>query len=357
MKELLNFWILAVFVFGCLTTARGAERVTAEGGCPDLIHEPVSAVYRGTPAEITATVECPTGTLGKVFLQVRLTEVGKPVELEMTKGVDDVYSVTVPASMFAGLARFWYYVDARGSDSDGEDTMAQTRWHAVLVLDPIAAGGMDSPPPAPASSYGKAFGWFVGGAAAVGAAFIIEHNSGNYHSPGAPQQDPSDNGTGSGDQDEDDQDDRNRSRRNRNSAPSTPDPISSPGGGGEGPCSVTGNEQVSLGETSPCSETAIQVFICGHCVGATLRVETSWGPSSEVVGLTRRSNRNRNANETAPCSPTLPPVFYLPKPYLDPIVAGSQTISVYANGQLIGQFLWPSSADVAECIYIDSGGI
>ncbi len=349
-----RYIVIIVAALATMTLAtRAAERVTAEGGCPDLNHDPILAVYRGTPAEISATIECPVGTLGKVYLQVRLTDVGKPVEIEMRKGVNDAYEAKVPASMIAGLPRFWYYVDARGTNEDGEETMAQTRWHAVSILDPIVAADLSQPPKVAAAEggSGSAFGWFIGGAAAVGAGFVIDHNQSGYHAAGERSA-PDDTASGG----------RRRMVLDRNGhsadspAPSVSPPPPPAGGGGGGgppspppPCGLTGLENAALGNTSACSGSGnLNVIVCGYCSGAEITVETSWGPSGNMT-TSRRGGRGRTGLAPDDCNPGAPPLFSLPKPSPRPTDPEVETISIYVNGTLIKQFQWPSAADLSGC--------
>jgi hypothetical protein len=90
------------------------EKVSAPGGCPTVTHVPVVSVLRGTPAVITAKVECPEGDVVKVTLYVRLTDLGKPSPVSMTGEGNAVYKAIIPVSMVHGVSRFWYYIDAQG---------------------------------------------------------------------------------------------------------------------------------------------------------------------------------------------------------------------------------------------------
>ncbi|HMP77099.1 MAG TPA: hypothetical protein PKE12_12460 [Kiritimatiellia bacterium] len=298
-------------VSASLAWAAESEIVSAPGGCPAIEHVPVVNVVRGTPAVITAKVVCPGGELSEVLLQVRLTDLGKPSPMAMTGDGDGIYSATVPVSMVQGLTRFWYYIDARGRDASGAPTSVETTWKPVNIVQhgnvkEGASGGI-----------GKKAGWIAaGGAAVVAAALIVDNNSGGG----------SGGGGGGGD--------------------ANLPPVNPAGGGGGGSsdspaegCTRTYLEQVSLGNTSPCSESSgIDVYVCNNCPDATISAVTSWGVVRTFQPKLPRSCGNSE------------PVFTLPYPEGFPEAPESETIRVFINGQLIRQFAWPGIDEYYNCL-------
>lgn len=168
-------FLLAV---GLVAGARGAsaaepEKVSAPGGCPTVTHIPIVSVVRGTPAVITAKVECPTGEVVEVTLYVRLTDAGKPSPLGMQGQGDALYKAVVPVSMVQGVSRFWYYIDTKGmgDEEQGDPGVAQTRWHPVNIIEhgelsEGAAGGGK-----------KAVLWLLAAGGAGGAYAVYDHNN------------------------------------------------------------------------------------------------------------------------------------------------------------------------------------
>lgn len=304
---------LSLALAGSVCAAK-PERVTAEGGCPSISHVPVVSVLRGTPAIITATVECQTGELGEVLLQIRLTDAGKPSPISMNGEGNGLYRATVPVSMVQGVTRFWYYVDVKGKNAAGDDTTAQTRWHPVNIIE---HGETDNGGGGPGGRAGLYL--LAGGAAAVGGALIIEHN--NNDGSGNNK-----NGTG-----ETPPPSTSSSDENKSSEESSDD---------DSPCKTTGAEQASIDNTSPCYESGdIRVFVCGNCPDADITAIASWGAARHASNVPKRN-----------CALNNQPVLLLPKPDYFPEGPGSETISIFVNGDLIQQFSWPSTDDYYNCL-------
>lgn len=293
-------------LFAASVSARAAEaeKWVAEGGCPVIEHVPLAQVLRGTPAVITAKIECPGGQLTEVLLQIRLIDGGQSTsQIKMTGKGDGMYQATVPVSLVRGIARFWYYIDTKGRTASGEESILQTGWKPVNIID---HGSLESG--------GRKAGWYwlAGGAALVGGAIAIENNndSGGGGSESPPPPNPSGGGPTS-------------------STGSTPPP-----------CTLSGAEAAALsGNTSPCfGGPDLDIAVCGTCPGAVVRVIASWG-----------AVRQRTFQNEIPCDPSQVPVIKLPKPDF-PSGPESETISVLVNGVLIQQFRWPSETEYFDCL-------
>ena len=313
MKMLLG--LVSLLLGGALSGAMAAdtERVSAPGGCPSVVHIPLVNVMRGTPAGIKVNVDCPVGEVTEVILQVRLTDLGKPTPIPMTGEGNGVYSATVPVSMVQGIARFWYYIDARGKGVAGEPTSVQTGWKPVNIIDPVEvekAGGGGN----------KAAYFVAGGVAVVAGALVIDNNSGGGSGGGNNGSGPAPTGNGGGGNGGGDGGDDS-------------------GDAPEEDCTRTSFEKASLGGTSPCGESAgIEVYVCNNCPDATISAVTSWGVVRQAINQPTRS-----------CGDTQQ-VLLLPFPDGFPNGPESETIRVFVNGELIQTFLWPSSADYFNCL-------
>lgn len=298
------------------------HRVQAAGGCPTVLHAPLVNVVRGQPAVITATVDCPTGTVGDVILQVRVTDLGKPTPIPMTSAGGGVYKATVPLSMLQGLVRFWYFIDARGTNADGDESTAQTRWYPVNIIQHGEAGQGGGGAGAGAGGGsggggGNTLLWVAGGAAVVGGAVIVENNNDDGGSGG----DGGGNGGGT--------------------------PADSPDGNGNGdengdePCVNTGFEQAFLTDREFCfGGSPFRIFVCGTCPDSTIVVTATWGDSVVLTNV-----------QELPCPPSKVPTVLLEKPddYF-PDGPNSETISVFVNGTLIQSFSWPSVDEYQNCL-------
>lgn len=289
--------------------AEELEQVSSVRGCPSIVHAPLVSVMRGSPAVITATVSCPTGEVVKVLLQVRLTDLGKPTPIPMVGEANGLYKATVSVTLLQGLPRFWYYIDASGTDAESEVATAQTKWHPVNIID-SSQGSEQS-----GSSLGKkALYWILGGAAVLGGAAIIEHNSDSGGDPGddASSSAPPPGGS-----------DGSRSSSQGNST-----------------CELTGNEDAIISNTEVCfGSSDIDLFYCGICPDAVVTVVTSWG----VV-------RQLKDAPPYPCPPINAVPIQLPKPDFFPEGPQSETINVFVNGTLIKQFKWPSASEYYICL-------
>ena len=304
--------------------SRGADpdRVEGKGGCPTILHTPVVSVVRGTPAVIPANITCENGELTEVLLQVRVTDAGKPTPMKMAGDGNGLYKATVPLSMIQGLTRFWYYIDVRGKKR-GDDTTVQTRWYPVNIIEhgemsdgggTAGAGGAEE---GGALAGKKGLLWLAGGAAVVAGGFAWEDHVNDTGSGGGPPPPP----TNAPPQEK--KEEKKKDDDNNNTPP---------------PCITTGNEQVSLDNTSPCGEFDIQVFICGNCTNATFRATTTWGVDVSV------------AAQPAIACPPQSAVLSFARPESFPTGPGAHTINVYANGALIGSFPWPSEDEYFDCL-------
>ncbi len=315
-------WVL---VWGLAPAGMAADpvRVEAKGGCPSILHTPTVSVMRGTPAVITAKIECPAGSLTDVLLQLRITDAGKPTPIQMSGDGGGAYQAVVPVSMIQGLTRFWYYIDAKGRKG-GEDTVAQTVWSPVNIIEHAemsgsggaAAGGSGGEGGGAALGGKKGLLWLARGAALVGGGVLLEnHNDGGSGggSPPAPTNSPPPR------RDDDDDDDEDK-------------PSPAP------PCVTTGGESFDLDSTSPCETIDINVYACGHCTNATIRVTTTWGADVSSSPQPARS------------CPTEIVTLTVPKPIGFPAGVGVETISVYANGVLIGSVPWPNETEYFDCL-------
>lgn len=344
MKSLRAVAVLAILFFACAAFAEEKEIVSAIDGCPTMTHMPVFETLRGVPVILEATVECEVGSVNEVFLQFRLTDLGKPKAFKMKDEGNGRYKANVPVSMIEGLSRFWYYIDADGLSTNGEPTRVQTAWHVVNILDPNRpAGGALYP------TKERGFFWLAGGVAAFGGALIVDNNTHNHN---AQPVGTSVSSSGGGDEGA-------RPRRSRNSLPPSsgripqvdpPPPPPPP----PSPCDLT--PMVAFVNTSPCESGAIEVNVCGVCPGAGISVITSWGEhdsaiaSSEVAcgvnpsikltvkkpddgsggvgGFSAEGRRRRNLGSTPP---------------------ESEWIQVWVGSDLVKQIAWPSPSEYADC--------
>lgn len=279
-----------VAVFFLMVCAVGAEKVgekelvSAKDGCPTIEHAPVLETLRGVPVEIVANVTCPTGHLGEVFLQLRLTDLGEPKEFRMKDEGNGKYKAIVPVSMIQGLPRFWYYIDARGTVQDDEATRAQTSWHMVTIVDPKRIGGF----------WPREASWLGAGLAALGGGFLIHDNSHDHDTKQSnPLVSPLASSDGGGEGSNSGRSSPQRSRTGGASPPAEPD--SPPAGPGDSssptnspPCTGPTDAFVEFRNTSPCALGDIEVRVCGSCSNANIEVSASWGPyvqttASEIV--------------------------------------------------------------------------
>lgn len=322
-------WMKIVLCLMLFTAPAMAEPeiVSAPDGCPSVTHVPMGTVMRGTPAEVAATITCEAGSVGPVRLFVRLSDVNKPVSTEMAGQGDGVYSATIPVSMFAGITRFWYYVDARGKadPSQSDESVVQTRWYPVTILDAQEAEkgtGKEED-----SFKRRAVFWVLGGAAAIaGGAAIYDHNHGHSTGGGTTEQPPTPP-PAPAPADDSDEDDEEEEESDDDSSPEPP------------ACVTSGTETVELANTLPCvSSQDIEIRVCNACPNAILTAAGSWGATDQFIGY----------NEEG-CG-TATPAMTLAKPTTTvnyPV--GYFTITVSANGQLIATIPWPSTDDELMC--------
>lgn len=304
--------VSAWMAFSSGAWAAQPEKVQGPDGCPTITHVPVVTVVRGKPAVIPAKVECAGGELSSVKLFVRLTDAGKPSSMDMDQKGDDLYEATVPVSMVEGIHRFWYYIDAQGKATPDQEKpgVAQTRWHPVNIIEYADTGG--------GAGGNKAAYWLLGGLGAAGAYLVYDHNQ-------------DDGGGGNG---------------NNNQPPAGPPANGGGGGGGGGgdngngddddgtdTCIATGAESASAAPSSACNEDPISIFVCNTCPNATIEAVGDWGASDSQSGY-------NGAN----CSSTGPAALTLPRPEDAEYGIGDFSISVFANGQLIGVISWPDES-------------
>lgn len=347
------------FLMACAVGAKQTgekEIVSAKDGCPTIEHAPVLETVRGVPVEIIADVTCPTGHLGEVFLQLRLTDLGKPKEFRMKDEGNGKYKAIVPVSMIQGLPRFWYYIDARGTVQDDEATRAQTPWRMVTIVDPKRIGGF----------WPREASWLGAGLAALGGGFLIHDNS---HDHDTEQSNPSVSPVASGDGGgEGSNSGRSSPQRSRTSGSSTPqaDPPAPSGTGtppatNSPPCTgTTGDEFVDFQNTSPCAPGDIQVRVCFTCPNAKIEVSTSWGPYVQTT-----------ASELLSCDYEPGATINIAKP-VDPDIGGfaaggsgnrpirrgpsggaggaeREDIYVIINGVPVAHLAWPTPAEWSAC--------
>lgn len=319
-------WLLSFVCGACLVVpVRAApEKVSAPDGCPTVLHVPLVTVVRGTPAVVTAKIACETGLVREVSIFIRLTDAGKPTSLAMSDKGEGVYEATVPVSMFRGISRFWYYIDARGrTDAEQtEDGVAQTRWYPVTILDGNASeGGAGGTTASRKTAY-----WLIGGAAAVAGAFVIDNNQGHGGGggggePAAAIPAPVPSNQNDDEEEEEDEDEEDT----QDSVPP--------------PCVVTGSESVDLQNTLPCVSSDLEIRVCNTCSNTTLEASGSWGATDQVVGYNGEG-----------CAPSDPAALILTKPGAVNYIPGEFTITVTANGQTIATIPWPSAQDVQDCL-------
>jgi len=296
--------------------AANPEKVSAPGGCPTVTHIPVISVVRGTPAVITAKIECPTGEVVNVTLYVRLTDLGKPSPVSMTGEGDAVYKAIVPVSMVQGVSRFWYYIDAQGMETEdqGAPGIAQTRWHPVNIIEhgEFSEGGAGG---------GKKAAYLLLGAAGAGGAYLIyDHNKDgddDGNNPPPPPPAPPANEDEEEDEDEDEDED---------AAPVDQTPS----------CIVTGSETASADPGTACDTGSdIGIYVCDACPGATISAEGDWSASDSL------DNYN---NEACPLNDASPALFLPQPPNVPSVSEGQYTITVRANGQVIATIPWPGDS-------------
>lgn len=325
-----NVWLLgAVSVaFWAGSVIADPVAVSSPDGCPSVVHAPLVTVVRGTPAVITAKIGCETGTVREAHVFVRLADVGKPISFEMKPTGSGLFETTLPVSIFEGITRFWYYLDARGRLDEGqpEDGIVQTGWYPVTVVDvaaPTHGGGAAGEESA---SRRRAVLWVLGGAAAAAGAVVVEHNQHSHHSSAKPassdepvvvQKPPSSH-------ENDEQDEP------ADQAPSQ-SPVPTPG-----PCVLTGAETVDFQNTTTCNNRDIEIRVCNTCDKATIEVSANWGASDQATGYSGQS-----------CSPSAPPALTIPK--TGHYTPNLFTITVRANGQTIASVPWPAPADLLGC--------
>ena len=253
---------------------------------------------------------------------MRVTDLDQPTAIKMTGKGDGLYQATVPVLLVQGITRFWYYIDTKGRTATGEESILQTGWKPVNI---IQHGALEKGAAAAAGAAGGTSGggggnaglYLIAGAVAVaGGVAIAENNSG--------------------------------SSGGRSGGKGEVDPLGDPPGGGGGkknvgskppPCKLSGNESANLFDTSPCGGfDSMKVAVCGFCPKASVSVVASWGPV-----------RQRTFDQAIPCAAPNPPVFSLPFPDGFPSGPEVETISVIVNGVLIRLFRWPSVDEYYDC--------
>lgn len=288
-------WLVAGL---CVLTA-GAEETAQPAGGPVIHHLPITTAVRGQPLRIAADVQVAGGaSLTQASVNVRLGELGKPIPFAMAGGSSSgPHVATIPVTFPQGVSRFWYHVHA----ADSQGRLADTTWYPVNVVEP------------PQSAQGTEEGWWagkgpwvVGGVALAGGGAAILLGQ---------------------DDDDDDEDEQVE-------PPAGDDDGPSDGGSGKTPqpCTVTGKEQVYFQEASldPVDYgTPIQLYVCGACSGATIRVTGSWDAENTV-----------GPYDNPTCSPDQ--LINLRKPSVTP-APGAGTIDIYSNDQLIESRPWPDA--------------
>ncbi|HMP74942.1 MAG TPA: hypothetical protein PKE12_01480 [Kiritimatiellia bacterium] len=311
----------------CVQMARAdqpPERFDAVDACPSISHVPILVVTRGVPAPVAAQIDCPTGGVIEVNVFVRPGDIGPITNITATGEDGGVYQATIPFSMIQGVDRFWYFIDATATNLAGQQVYLQSRWFPVQVIDSHAAMLL----PLDRAGGGGQSTWLAAGVAIAGGALAFSSYDGGSSGPSAsgptagvspPGTSPPGGGGGG------------RSGRGRGavlyhlwqqSGGESP--------GGEETCNgVTGGEQVSLGNAWTCEEGPIEIYVCGACPGASIRVTTSWGVDTTVPNV---------PFDACPTGPT--PALTIPK-NLEPGEPLSATITVYANGGVIAVIGWP----------------
>lgn len=311
--------LLAVlFSLGVLSVVHAApQKVSAPDGCPTMNHVPLVTIVRGDPALVVAQVACENGEVLKVQLFVRLTDAGKPTPVDMVRQGDGTYQAIIPIALLRGINRFWYYIDAHGKTTpdQAEDGVAQTRWNPVTIVDAVTDGGGAGGGGAGGSK--KALYWLLGGAGAAGGAVLLEnHNDDGPDNqnppPPANNPPPSNNSNNEDDEEEEEEDD------------STP-PVNPP-------CIPTGD--ASATSASACdTNSPIGIFVCSSCPNSSLEISASWGPVAIV------NNYNGGCEAEPPTAAELPQ-----PPGVPSISEGQFSITVRANGQILGTIPWPDDS-------------
>lgn len=315
--------ILAFAVFSASTVMGEQGDSDPEG--PKIKHVPTTAVARGVPVKLVATITPEPGSvLTSQVVLVRLTDAGTPTEHAMQATSEkDVFSLVLPVSMIKGVNVFWYAIDAR----DDQGRIGGTIWYRVVIADPVRMGAgvyeKGGAAAAAAGAGGGAGGGGIGTAGLVvgglllggGAAVIIADNDDDDDDP--PKVLPPEETGGRNDDDD-------------NGGSSTPPSCTG----------VTGSETVSYENLSLCgsfdrgviAQDNIMILVCYTCPNATIEAVGTWDESDQISGFSNPS-----------CSPTVP-ILLLPKPDGFP-TPGSETITVYANGIQIDQIVWPPLSD------------
>jgi len=327
--------LLAVSIFAIVCGTFSASPALGEQGDsdpegPKIKHVPTTAVARGVPVKIAATITPEPGSvLTSQVVLVRITDAGTPTEHAMQGSAEDnLFSLVLPVSLIKNINVFWYAIDTR----DDQGRIGGTIWYRVLIADPVRMGaGIYGKGGSEAAAAGAAAGAAGGGGGGGGigtagiivggillgggAAVILEDNNDDGDDDPPKVLPPEETGGRNDDDDED-----------------SPSPPACTG--------VTGNETVSYENLSLCGSFGkgavaldnIMILVCYTCPNATIEAVGSWEASDQISGFSNPS-----------CSPTVP-ILLLPKPDGFP-TPGTETITVYANGIQIDQIVWPPLSD------------
>lgn len=311
--------LACLFAMGSTIPAM-AEQGDSDPDGPKIKHVPVTAVARGVPVNIAATITPePDSVLTSKVILVRLTDFGTPTEHEM-KGSDkdNAYGAVLPISLFDGIDVFWYAIDAR----DDQGRIGGTIWIRVVIVDPAHVGAAALIGGGGGSGAGGGWGTagiVAGGILLAGGTVAIIDQASDENKDDPPDVSPPEETGGRNDGDDDDE-------------KSGSNPPACTG--------VTGSETVSYENLSLCGSFGkgaqtpddIVIHVCYTCPNATISAEGSWEAADLIEGFN---------NPT--CSPTAP-VLLLTKPEGFP-TPGTYTINVYANGILIDSIVWPPLSD------------
>jgi len=286
-------------VFFCALALVCAAEVSPNA--PAIHHVPIAMATRGTPVPLNCTIDDHGLTLTQSIAQVRLTDAGKPLTLQMRGNAKNEFETFVPAAVITGVDAFWYSLTATAERSDS----TSTRWQRVTIV----GSGKSAKPfwkePALWVGGGLAFGGII---AAIAANNRDGSSSGNGSSPAAQTESVPD-----------------ATEKNSARAVTRPALLTV-----LKPCTLSGQEQVSYMNLDATSTAPIIISVCRTCSNATVSADGSWGASDQLTNF-----NNPDCNAAAPTLTLAKPAIRVPPP------PGTYTIEVRSNGQIISAVPWP----------------
>ena len=112
---------------GCLLAAGGA--VEAEDLPPSIDHTPIAIAVHGQSIVVRAKVASVAHRVKTVTLFYTASRDAAPFRIPMQNSGAAAYTGAIPAELFAGLSRLFYYIEAR----DDLDAATETPWYTVEV--------------------------------------------------------------------------------------------------------------------------------------------------------------------------------------------------------------------------------